>query len=266
MSGFVAEFGAVSGAGGNVSEVQIPVPGTIPAGDSLVVSVVTLSTGGPNMSISASDSKSNVWTHLATEVVGATFTSAHLAYCRVTTELTSSDTITITYPLSTTSRSAISVAQFNDVLTHDVGEGGNSDTSTTVLVTDPTAVTAEASELVFGAFGLVNAGRVFTATNGFTGLTKLVSDGGSGNRAIVPEYKYVGTTGAQTANGTLDVGGTWAGLVQTFTLAAAPSRSGMPKVWNGNAWVQQSAKVWNGSSWVEHRMKSWDGSSWIDSK
>lgn len=266
MSGYVTEFSGASGASGNVSSVQVTVPATIPVGESLIASAATLGAGSAISSISATDSKGNTWTYLNTVTVGATFTASHLIYCRVTTELTSSDTITFTYSHDV-SRSAISVTQFNDVLVHDVGASGYSDTSTTVLVTDPTASTAEANELVFGAFGLVNAGRNFTATNGFTGLTKILSDGASGNRAIVPEYKYVSSIGTQTANGTIDVGGTWSGLVQTFTLGGAPPiRSGKPKVWNGVSWQEHPAKVWNGSSWEEFPMKGWDGSGWIESK
>ncbi len=266
MSGFVKEFSATSGAT-NVTSVQVSIPSAIPVGNALVAAVVTLNSTVPIAGVAATDTKGNTWTFLHTDIIGATTAGTHLLYVNVTHALTTADTITFTYS-DVATRSAISVVEFNDILAPDVrADGDNGGNSSNVLATDATTATSEANELIFGTFGLVNPGRIFTATNGFTTLTKVVSSGASGNRAICPEYKYVSVVGDQTANGTLDSSAVWSGIVQTFTLGALPpSRSGRPKVWDGIAWVARDAKTWNGTAWVTHKAKGYDGSTWVESK
>lgn len=267
MSGFVQEFGSGSTSSSATTTYQVNVVGTVPVGDALVASIVSLNGVSPIASVSAVDSKGNTWNFLYSDQVGSTSTVTHMLYANITNALTSSDTITFTYSDSFT-RTAVHIAQFNDTLTPDMrADGDNGGVSWNTLLTNATATTSQANELVVGAWGLVNAGRIFTATNGFTTLTKYASVVGSGERAIAAEYKYVSATGAYTANGTLNSSGTASGIVQTFTLSAAPpARSGRPKVWNGTAWVAHDAKVWNGTAWVEHEAKAYDGSSWVKSK
>lgn len=266
MSGFVREFGGASGATTDLG-VTITIPAAIPAGDSFVAAVTVLDAGFTIGSITASDTKGNVWTCIhSAALTGSTPTTGHLLYAVVVNPLTTSDTITFTYP-EYANRSAISIAQFNDVLTPDqYATGDNGGTATTVLTTPATASTSQASELVFGAWYMLNSGRIFTATNAFTGLTKVLSNGTIGNRAVVGEYKYVSSVGTYTANGTFDTAGSAIGMVQTFAVGTMPPRSGKAKVWDGSAWVQHPAKVWDGSSWIDHPMKGWNGFSWRASK
>lgn len=266
MSGFVREFSGFSGLT-SVDSVTVNVPGTIPLGDSFVAAVTILDAGIPISSISASDTKGNIWTCIhSAALTGSTSTTGHLLYAVVTTALTIADTITFTYP-NFANRSAITIAQFNDVLTPDqYATGDNGGVATTILVTPATATTSQANELIFGAWHMLNSGRVFTATNAFTGLTKVLSNGASGNRAVVGEHKYVSSAGTYTANGTFDVSGSAIGMVQTFVTSVYVSRSGNAKVWDGGAWTLHPAKVWDGASWINHPMKGWDGSNWIDAK
>lgn len=266
MSGFVQEFGFVYG-GGSVLSRQFTFPTSVPVGDALVVSFVTVGSPGSEGVVTATDSQGNTWHHLHLKVTTGTTTTAHVMYANITQALSASDTITFTFTDYIT-RLAVSCTQFNEVLAPDVAaDADNGGASWSVLVTAATATTAEPNELVYGAWGLTNSGRVFTATNGFTTLTKYTSDGGSGDRAIAPEYKYVGSTGAYTANGTLNSSGIAAGIVQTFTLGAPPpTRSGRPKVWNGTAWVAHDAKRWNGTAWETHKAKGYTGSDWVESK
>lgn len=267
MSGFVQEFNGVSGAS-SVLSVTISVPSSIPAGDTLVAAATVLDAGVAIASITASDTKGNSWSCIhSLAVTGTTSTTGHLLYAQITNALTTSDTITFTYP-QYANRSAISVTQFNDALTPDqYATGDNGGASWATLVTPVAATTSQANELVYGAWYMVNPGRIFNATNGFTGLTKIVSNGASGNRAIAPEYKYVSSVGAYTANGTFDVGGVAAGMVQTFAIGGVPpARTGYPKVWDGSSWTTHPAKTWDGSTWVEHPVRGYDGSSWVKSK
>ncbi len=266
MSGFVREFG-VNPSSTFAGTVVVGVNDLVPAGDALVAAVVTLHGTQAIASASATDTRGNVWHFLGTKVIGSTTGAVHLLYSNITTEMDPGETITITLSSNYT-RVAVGVAQFNDYLMPDVSaDGDNGGVSWSTLVTAPTGMTADPDELVFGAWGLVNSGRIFTATNGFTGLTKYASTVGSGERAIVAEYKYVASAGQYTANGTLNSSGVAAGVVQTFRLGGGPpARSGRPKVWDGTSWTRHDAKVWDGTQWIPHAMKGYDGSDWLDSK
>ncbi len=266
MSGFVQEFGFVYG-GAVESVFTYAYPTAIPVGDSLVVAACSLSGLDPIATVSATDTKGNSWQTVITDQIGTTTCSVHMLCVTVTHAVTPADTITFTFSDYAT-RLAIGCAQFNDVLTPDVNAtGDNGGNSWTTLVTASTAQTAQAEELLFGAWGLINASRVFTATNGFTGLTKYTSNGGSGERAVVGQYKYVSSMGTYTANGTLSSSGSAGGIVQTFRVSATPpGRSGRPKVWSGTAWVGHDAKVWDGAAWTVQPAKGYTGTDWVDSK
>lgn len=267
MSGFVQEFGFVYG-GGSVTSRQFTFPTTVPVGDALVVSLITTGSSGSELPVAAVDSKGNMWHHLHLKLTTGTNTVTHVLYVNITQALTASDTVTFTFSGNIT-RLAVSCAQFNEVLTPDVhADADNGGVSWSVLATDVTAPVAAAEELVYGAWGLTNSGRTFTATHDFTALTKYTSDAGSGDRAIVSEYKYVNSLDVTTytANGTLNSNGIAAGIVQTFTVTSLPARSGRPKVWNGTSWESHDAKIWNGTSWEIHKAKGYSASTWVESK
>ena len=50
-----------------------------------------------------------------------------------------------------------------------------------------------------------------------------------------------------------------------FDLGPAP-RSGHPKVWNGNSWVEHPTKGFNGSGWIPYKIYGYDGTEWVTSK
>lgn len=260
MSGFVREFSGYTPTTQN--HLTVSVPAAIPAGNSLVAAATILDSGTTIPSITASDTKGNTWTMLHSAKLTGTNTAGYLLSVVITSALTTSDTITFTYPYWA-NRSAISIAEFNDVLTPDkYATGDNGGAQWLTLVTPATAMTTQANELIYGAWYMLNPGRTFTATNGFTGLTKVTSNAGSSDRAVATEYKYVTSIGQYTANGTFNSNGSAVGMVQTFSTG----RTGWPKVWSGSAWVAHPAKVWSGSAWVEHPIKGYDGSSWVSSK
>ncbi len=267
MATFLQQFG---GSGFSASSITVPVPGGgIAAGHSLVISVVALTNVAPTVSsVAASDTSGNSYIFLADTLQGVTLqtTNVSMLYCNVTSALQAGDVITLT-PDRSISRMAASVYEFDVVLTpdtHAVAESG--DNTITSLVIGPSPTTAANDEIVVGAFALVNAGRTFTVGAGYADGTKVVTTAGSGERAIVAEYKFVSTTGPQTADGTLNSNGYFAGALQTFTYADAAARSGKAKVWDGTAWTSHSAKVWDGTAWVAHDMKGWNGTAWIKGK
>lgn len=213
----------------------------------------------------AVDSRHNTWRFVRSVRTGVLDTSTLIMYCYVESTLNIGDTITFSFNGVVADRIAISVAHFNDPLTADVGtvtDGGG--VNTTNLFTPATATTTDANELVIGMFALNSPSRTFTATNGFTALTKVQTTNGASDRAIVPEYKYVSSTGTYTANGTLDLGSEYSGVVQTFRLAIPPDvRTGRAKTWDGSAWTARDVKTWNGSAWGRHRMKGVRASGWV---
>lgn len=262
MSGFVAEYSGVTNNGSSTTTVTLS--GSVPVGDSLIIAIITQKSAAPVRYASVSDTHSNTWRFIRSNLVTGTDTVVTLMYSYIINPLSSGNTITVTHQ-APIDRAAVSVVHFNDPLTADVGnEGDNGGSASAVLSTAATATTTDASELVFGMFGLLSASRVFTATNGFTGLTKVFTTNGSTDRAVVPEYKYVGSTGTYTANGTLDSGSIYGGIVQTFRLSApTDTRYGRPKVWNGSSWVEHDSKTWNGSTWDFHRVKGRVTGDWV---
>ncbi|HCR55660.1 TPA: hypothetical protein DIV49_01690 [Candidatus Saccharibacteria bacterium] len=262
MSGYVAEFSGVTNSGGTTTTVTLS--SDVPAGDSLVATIVTQNSAAPVMYITATDSRDNTWRFVRSTMITGTDTVVSMLYAYVVRPLTSGDTVVIRHQTSI-DRSAVSVAQFNDALTADVGnEGDNGGSGSTTLVTAATATTTDANELIVGAFGLLSETRTFTATNSFTGLTKVLTSNGTSDRAICPEYKYVASTGTYTANGTLNLSSIYGGIVQTFKLSVPPdTRYGRPKTWSGSAWVEHDAKAWSGSAWNDYKVKGRKAGTWI---
>jgi hypothetical protein len=272
VASFLQQFGAENHVSSSATTtVTIPAGGII-SGHSLVLSIEFLAATGVT-SVSGSDSRGNTYTSgIVRQHSGTTNDniSVGILYGNITTALQAGDTVTIT-PNLATNRVAVSVFEFDVTLTADQSaandEGDNSQSSMTSTAS-PTTTTA--NELVIGAFALVNPGRTFTLGAGYSEGTKVVTTAGTSDRAVVAEYKFVTSTGTQTATGTLNISGFWVAAVQTFSYSAGGggprAGSGKPKVWNGSAWVAHNAYVWNGSAWVAHKMKGWDGSDWIESK
>lgn len=275
MASFLQQFGNESHVVSATTTVTIPAGG-ITSGHALVLSIASLTgTGTGISSFTASDSRSNSYsTGVLRQHSGTTNPANTVAvlYSNITTTLQAGDTITIT-PNANTSRLAVSVYEFDVTLTVDQSATNDeADNSTTFMTSTASATTTTANELVIGAFGLINAGRTFTLGSGFSEGTKVSTANGSGDRAVVAEYKFVTSTGAQTATGTLNTSGFWEAAVLTFSYSSGGggggprSGTGKPKVWNGSAWVAHNAYSWNGSAWVAHKAKGWDGSNWVESK
>ena len=266
---FVKEFSGASGSSpASTTTTTVTVPaGGVAVGHGLVVSMACLHDTTGVSSVSGSDPRGNTYTHLETEgIVTNPNNTVTVLYTTVTTTLQAGDVISFT-PNIPTSRCAINIYELDKALTYDVhAYGDNGGSFTTNLVAGTTPTTTVANELVIGSFMLVNAGRTFTPGTGYSGGTKVLSTGGSGERAIATEYKLVSSTGTQSATATLNSSGQYIGITSTFSEYVPTVRTGKPKVWNGSAWVAHDAKVWNGIAWVAHKAKGYDGGNWVDSK
>jgi hypothetical protein len=276
MASFLQQFGTENHTSSSATTTVTIPAGGITSGHSLVLSIEFLVSAIPGVtSMTGSDSRGNTYTsgivrqHSGTTNPGI---SVGVLYGNITTSLQAGDTVTIT-PNHATNRVAVSVFEFDVTLTADQSAANDEgDNSSTALNSTASGMTTTANELVIGAFALVNPGRIFTLGSGFSEGTKIQTTGGTSDRAVVAEYKFVTSTGPQTATGTLNSSGFWVAAVQTFSYSGGGGGggprpgTGRPKVWNGSAWVAHDAYVWNGSAWVTHKAKGWDGSDWIESK
>lgn len=263
---FVKEFSGTASVTTATPTVTVPAGG-VPQGHGLVLSIAIQRGAGAISSVTVTDTKGNSYTHIATHVVTGTTSTISVVRSNVQNALVSGDVITITPDAGAVTRAAINIYEFSTGLVYDVSShGDNGGNSTLNYVAGTTTTTTVANEVVVGSFMMVNAGRVFTAGSGFSGGTKVATTAGTGDRAVATIYKFVSTTGTQSAFGTVDSSGTYVGMTTTFSELVVATRSGRPKVWNGTAWVAHDAKVWNGTAWVAHKSKGFDGTSWTESK
>jgi hypothetical protein len=197
--------------------------------------------------VTVADPRGNTWT-VAASVNAASTTTLHLFVCRVATALLVGDVITVTSGTSVT-RMAVGVEDFTDT-TYGADKTATNTGSSASLSSGVTAATIQANELIVGAFALTNSGRTFTAAGSFTAATKVVSSGGSGDRAVVVEWKYVTSTGTQEATGTLNSSGGYAGAVATLkSVNDAPGVTALTAYeWNGTSLVALTPYRWTGAA------------------
>jgi hypothetical protein len=231
MAAFIQQFGDQTPASTTTTTITVPAGG-IPVGHSLVLSMVTLTSVAPTVAtISGIDTAGNTYTFLGHFPVTAATTGVGMLVSNITTTLAAGDIITLTTDTATT-RTAVSIHEYDVVLTADAqATDDNGGATATALTSGTTVVTAAANELVVGAFGLVSSGRVFTLGTGFLEGTKVLSAAGGGDRAVVAEYQFVTSTGAQTATGTLNTGALYVGMVQTFSYTVTGGGNGTSLAW-----------------------------------
>lgn len=252
---------------------------TVPAGGYPVGTLLVMGLGSSKelADLVVSDSRGNSWTldQSAHEQDPAALGkgSVYQLHCRIVTTLLPGDNITVamTSLPAPPARSICVVEQFDDSIDYaDVGSGHSSaGVQSKNITSGVTTTTTSANQLVVGAIILNNSGRTLTPGSGFTAGAKIVSNAGTGDRAVVLQWAYATQQGAKESYGTVESNAYWAATVQTFAIGmGAPSdgRSGLAKVWTGTEWRQYPAKVWNGAGWIKHDMKSWDGNDWRKAK
>lgn len=256
---WVQEFSGTRNTSGTSITLTVPTGG-IAKGDFLVLGFATNNSVLPTASVA--DTAGNTWVEDQSILVG-TSAAGFQFHCKMATALAAGNTITITLGTSS-SRVAASCQHFDDlVVASDVGASNNNGgSSSSSWTSTATATTASDQELLVGAFHFVSSSRVFSTSDGSTVGTKVVTSGGSGERAVQMQWRTLTATGTYSSAGTITGGGALYGAtVQTYR-----NRTGQVKVWNGSAWVKRSTKVWNGSAWVTRIVKGWNGSAWIESK
>jgi hypothetical protein len=262
---WVKEVSAATGI--TTPTVSLTVPaGGFPAGHFLVLGIVLVVSGVADPAVAVSDSKGNTWiTDRSIQPITGQATYVLQSSLVVATTLNAGDTITVNAPGNTPNRYAVTLQEFDDVVaSKDAGSTNDNGGASTASLTSGSFTTANANNLIVNIVGLVSSARVFTPGINYTGGTKVVSTAGTGDRAVVAQWRYVTSTGTFTTPGTLNTGSVFGSTAQAYSLGAA--RSGKAKVWDGSAWVSHPVKVWDGSAWVAHPAKGYDGSSWVTGK
>lgn len=259
-SGFVSATSATC-------TVTVPAGG-FPAGHLVIVGAVAVVSGAANPNLTVTDSKGNTWVNDRTIApITGQQTYVIQASTVVTSTLNAGDTITVTGAGNTPNRIAVTVQEFDDFITgKDTGSTNDNTGVSSSAVNSGSFTTTNANNLLVNVVGLVSASRTPTAGTNYTLGTKVATSGGTGDRAVYAQWRYVTATGTFTTSSTLSAGSIYGSLGQGYVYGVAPVRSGKAKVWDGSAWVSHPVKVWNGSAWVDHQIKGYDGTQWIVGK
>jgi hypothetical protein len=160
--------------------------------------------------MTVTDSAGNSYTKDA-DIVNSAPTRTLIFSARVTTALTTGNTITVSFGSSIRYKNA-SAFSVSGLIASPKDQAATATGTNTTPSVGPTATTSQANELIIGAFGLdVSSGSpTFTAGANYTMLPANVVSGAWG---IYPEYQIVNATGAYSASGT------WSGGVRDWSAA-----------------------------------------------
>lgn len=210
-------------ANANHTTLAITSSAAVPVGNTVIVAV-NLYTAGNTITVSVADSKGNTYTNNADVTNTGGPTRAIIFSAPVTTALTTTSTVTVTFSRTVTYAN-MSVFQVSGLLAAspvDKTATNTNNSGSTAATVGPTATTTQSDELLIGAFGLdINTGSpTMAAGTGYTALPTNVQSGGWG---IYPEYQTVSATGAYSATGTFapaaDVAD-WSGVLVAYKSAA----------------------------------------------
>jgi hypothetical protein len=244
-----------------VCTVTVPAGG-IPVGALLILGIGTNAATLPTITVT--DAAGNTWSNDG-EIQTAASGSTHQFRAVVGNSLAAGQLITVTFAAAL-SKCAVSVQQFDDgIIAIDGGSNGNSGGASSNTPTTGAFTPTHASALLVATFGLVSAGRVFTAGGSYTAGTKVATTSGAGDRAVVMEWQYVSVIASYVGNGTLNSSSLYGAVARSYALGTpgASGGTGKAKVFVGGAWTSHPFKTWNGTAWQTHLGKRWDGTAWI---
>jgi hypothetical protein len=169
----------------------------------------------PTPTISVSGGQAVTWTRVTSTNFGSNF-GIVLYYAQ--NAIAGSYAITVTPPAGTTD-TAVAFAEYSGMLTVGVLDKSAVGSSTaTSLTTSATTTTAQADELIIGAFSHDNNTPTITAGTGFTMRQSIANS--TTSIGIALEEKIVAATGTQTAAISYTTSQNNVGLVVTFAAAA----------------------------------------------
>jgi hypothetical protein len=243
-AGHTDEFTAASGS---AQSLVIPVPRAVAAGNLVVVSFAALLSTG---TYSITDSRGN--TYVVDDGpndfgLGVANGYARQGASKLTTGLQAGDSITISMTGGTPSRWAAVAGVFNLPANASFGDVEALETDTDVLTGAPPVTTLRANALIVTSMYLVNTGRTVTPTAGWNMSTKVISTGGSGERAAIQFWRYVVAPTTMMENlASFDSSASVGDISRVFEIPAADL---VFKEWNGTSWVTLTAKEKTATVW-----------------
>src|SRR5439155_26201312 len=183
--------------------------------------IVTVAMDPDAGTVSCADSQGNVYNKDADQANGSGTTGVRtlIFSTRVTSALSSGDSITVTFQNSVVAK-AISASEFYGIVALDQTASfiGNDTTPTS----GSTAITTQPDELLLGAIGVeAKINQTFIPGAGYTGLPREHSNPNAGSPGhhvtIDPEFRIVTATGSYFADGTLGGNRLWAAAIATYT-------------------------------------------------
>jgi len=202
------------------SSLQISLSSAVAVNNTIIISLAMDPAAG---AVSATDSKGNSYVIDAdvTNGSGASGVRTVILSASVSTALTTSDLITLSFPsVATKAASAFSVSGLLTASPKDNSSTGTG--SSTTLTTGLTSLRSQPDEFLFSAFGIENKSAGFTSTNSFTGLSGgFTSGGGSGSShmSILPSFKLVTAPALEASTGTSSPASLWAGAIVSYKIA-----------------------------------------------
>lgn len=223
---------------------------TVAAGS---VAILCHGTGNQDKEITGvTDSVGNTWHVDSTLDNPAATVGATICSCQVATQITSSDTITITYENAGGSWTITQLFEVTGLATstvYDKSAGAGAATGTAAS-SGATATLTQADELVMAVVH-VPAALGWTEGSGYTRVSS--ADNNSGG----VEYKVVAATTAVTAAATIGSSGKWGVLVQTYKgQSAVPPSNSVAPVASGTARIGQTLScttgTWTGDATITY--------------
>jgi hypothetical protein len=209
----------------NASHQDISPSAAVPVGRCLIA--VALSQGGSLPDAGVTDTKGNTWT-LVAAIANGTNHAVGLAWCIVTTQLETTDVVTVDWGGNATCRTVYldEFSGVSDVTPQDgSGSGSGSSTSPSVALSGSTT---NADDLIFAVVGFGGGGATsFTPDAGWTETNDVRQVDGTVNRNVASVYQVVSATGTYTASGSIPSSQPWTGVI--VALKAAAGGGGSPQ-------------------------------------
>ena len=234
----VREFG--QGLSVTGSSYVISIANEIPAGSTLVISGVAVFSG--EIAPVVTDTSDNTWTVVGSiNSVATQSTKVFQVYCVVEETLTISDTISVSVGRAST-RNAYSVLEFDTELNPSGSPEYINPGSTTNL--NSTSVSCPDNSVLIGSVGMVNPGRIISATSPTVAYDKKVSSVGSGERAVWVGVREISSAGEYGLVMGTTTNGSSASIA---TLFVEPDGGGTAPP----GWTEVNLSTWTGSSWTQ---------------
>lgn len=206
----------IAGTAITTNSATLPVLSAVPAGHTLIGAVASINPSGSIPVFTVSDTKGNTYTVHAT-VTTTSVCTLGIFSAELTAALTTSDTLTVSLAGGTYTRWAVTVEQFDNLVSPARDQMATGSGTGTLFDSGTTDVTTSTHEMVFGGFAFGNpAGKTITAGAGYTASAMQGTTVGTSDRGVFAEWKYVNSVGTQNATATSNASTGWAGAVVTF--------------------------------------------------